>query len=154
MHIALGPAAQNIVYNVFDPGLPVQFHLPKITPESPPLLYVIQQDRHCMSTSDFYFTNIKPESIIIPTHWENNSPPAEDQAGARDPTHQEADSLQPEETCIYPWMLSSTQVPVLDLTNTKVTSTSDLEQAFHTLNLCPRNIEEDSHGRKDTTKEN
>ena len=39
-------------------------------------------------------------------------------------------------------MLSSTQVPVLDLTNTKVTSTTELEKAFHTLNLCPENTEE------------
>ena len=43
--------------------------------------------------------------------------------------------LQPGETCVYPWMLSPTQIPVLDLTNTKITSTTELEKAFHTLNV-------------------
>ena len=80
-----------------------------------------------MPTSDYYFTSIHPEPIIIPTHWRNNSWPEFQQAAAKDPTHQQADPLQPEETCIYPWMLSPTQVPVLDLTHTKITSTAELE---------------------------
>ena len=114
--------------------------MPKLTLETPSLLYVIQQDRHCMPTSDYYFTSIKPEPIVIATHWGNNSQPTSEQAAVKDPIHQEADLLQPGETCIYPWILSSTQVPVLDLTNTKVTSTTELEEEY-------------SHGREDSSTE-
>ena len=106
-----------------------------------------------MPTSDFYFTNIKPELIFIPIYWKNNSPPTSHQVAANDLTHQEADPIQPGKTCIYPWMLSSTQVPVLGLTNMKFVSTKDLEKAFHTLNLCQENTKEDSHGREDTSTE-
>ena len=31
-HITLGPATQNTIYNTFDPGFPVLFHLPKNHP--------------------------------------------------------------------------------------------------------------------------
>ena len=80
-----------------------------------------------MPTLDYYFTSIQHEPIIIPTHCGNNFWPKSQQAAARDPTPQQVDPPQPGETCIYPWMLSPTQVPVLDLTNTTVTSTADLE---------------------------
>ena len=80
-----------------------------------------------MPTSDYYFTNIQPEPVIIPTHWGNNSWPKPQQAAARDPTQEQADTLQPG---ICPSMLTAKQVPVLDLTNSMITSTADLETAF------------------------
>ena len=88
-----------------------------------------------MPTSNYSFTNIQLEHIIIPTHWGNNSWPQKQQAAARDPTPQQADKLQPGKMCIYPSMLATKQIPVLDLTNTTITSTADLQSAFHTLNL-------------------
>ena len=31
-----------------------------------PTLFVIQEGRHCMPTTDYYFTNIQPDPITIP----------------------------------------------------------------------------------------
>ena len=31
-----------------------------------PTLFVIQEGIHCMPTTDYYFTNIQPEPIIVP----------------------------------------------------------------------------------------
>ena len=149
-HITLGPATQNIIHKTFDLRFPVLFHFLTITKDSLPLLNVVEQGRHCISSSDFYFMNIKPKPIIIPTHQENNSPPTGDHVAARDPTYTKSDPLQPGETHLYSWMLSSSEVPILDLTDTKVTCMNDIKKAFHTLNLCEEH-REDLNGRQDTT---
>ena len=54
--------------------------------------------------------------------------------------------LGPGKTGVYPSMLADKQVPVLDLTNSTITSQVDLQTAFQSLHL----YEEDdlSHGRK------
>ena len=46
-------------------------HLPALTnttvdTDTIPTLFVIQEGIHCMPTTDYYFTNIQPEPIIIP----------------------------------------------------------------------------------------
>ena len=77
-YIALGAAALHTVHQTFDPGFPISFHLSTLTTKTAaktiPTLYVVQKDRHCMPTSDYYFTNIQPNPIIIPPHRANNSP--------------------------------------------------------------------------------
>ena len=92
-YIALGAAALQTVYQTFDPDLPVSFHLPTLTTETAVntilTLYVIQKDRHCMPTSDYYFTNIKPDPIIIPPHRGNNSSSIPQQVAAKDPIPQQ-----------------------------------------------------------------
>ena len=45
-------------------------------------------------------------------------------------------------------MLAEKQVPVLDLTDSTITSAADLQTAFHSLNLCSTKKEDPSHGRK------
>ena len=61
-YIALGAAALQTVYQTFDPDFSVSFHLLTLTTKTDTntilTLYVIQEDRHCMPTSDYYFTNI------------------------------------------------------------------------------------------------
>ena len=89
-----------------------------------------------MLTSDYYFTNIQPDPIIIPPHRENNSNSISHQAAAKDQIPQQTDALRPGETRVYPSMLAEKQVPVLDLTNSTITSEADLQPAFHSLNLC------------------
>ena len=49
-----------------------------------PMLYVIQEDRYCMPTLDYYFTNIQPDPIIIPPHRGNNSISTPQQVAAKD----------------------------------------------------------------------
>ena len=87
-YIALGAAALQTVYQTFDPDLPITFHLPMLTTETDIniilILFVIQEDRHCMPTTDYYFTNIQPDSIIIPPHRGNNSSSTSQQAAAKD----------------------------------------------------------------------
>ena len=155
--IALGAAALQTVYQTFNPDFPVTFHLLMLTTKTDtntiPTLYVIQKDRHCMPTSDYYFTNIQPDPIIIPPHSGNNSSSTPQQVAAKDPIPQQTDTLKPGKTRVYPSMLAEKQVPVLDLTNSTITSTADLQTAFHSLNLSPTKKEDPSHGRKQSSTE-
>ena len=70
VHITLGPAALHTVYQTFDPGFQVLFHLSPLQGPADkgtiPILYIIQTGRHCISTADYYFSNIKPDPIVIP----------------------------------------------------------------------------------------
>ena len=156
-YIALGAAALQTVYRTFDPDLPVTFHLPMLTIKTDtntiPTLFVIQEDRHCMPTSDYYFMNIQPDPIVIPPRRENNSSSTSQQAAAKDQIPQQTDTLKLGKTRVYPSMLAEKQVPVLDLTNSTITSEADLQTAFHSLNLCSTEKEDPSHGRKQSSTE-
>ena len=156
-YIALGATALQTVYQTFDPDFPVTFHLPTLTTKTSTnttlTLYVIQKDRHCMPTSDYYFTNIQPDPIIIPPHRGNNSSSTPQQVAAKDPIPQQTDTLKPGKTRVYPSMLAEKQVPVLDLTNSTITSAADLQTAFHSLNLCCTKNKDPSHGRKQSSTE-
>ena len=51
-------------------------------------------------------------------------------------------------------MIAENQIPVVDLTNSTITSEADLQTAFHLLNLCPSKTEDSTHGtEKSPTKE-
>ena len=156
-YIASGAAALQTVYQTFNPDFPVSFHLPTLATEiaanTIPTLHVIQKDRHCKPTSDYYFANIQLDPIIIPPHSGNNFSSTEQQAAAKDPIPQQTDTLKPGETRVYPSMLVEKQVSVLDLTNSTITSAADLQTAFHSLNLCSTEKEYPSHGRKQPSKE-
>ena len=48
-------------------------------------------------------------------------------------------------------MLYTSQAPILDLTGKDIKSMKDIDHAFHTLNLCPKeNNEEIPNGREET----
>ena len=87
-YIVLGATALQTVYQTFDPDFPVTFHLPMLTTKTDTntilILFVIQEDRHCMPTSDYSFTNIQPDPIIIPPHRGKNSGSTSQQAAAKD----------------------------------------------------------------------
>ena len=152
-YIALGATALQTVSQTFDPDLPVTFHLltlpTKTDTNTTPMLFVIQEDRHCMPTSDYYFTNIQPDPIVMPPCRENNSSSTSQQA--KDQIPQQTDTLKSGKTRVYPSMLAEKQVPVLDLTNSTITSEADLQTAFHSLNLCSTEKEDPSHGRKQSS---
>ena len=153
----MGAAALQTVYQTFDPDFPITFHLLMLTTKTDTntilMLFVIQEDKHCMPTSDYYFTNIQPDPIIIPPHRGNNSNSTSQQVAAKDQIRQQTDTLKPGETRVYPSMLAEKQVPVLDLTNSTITSEADLQTAFHSLNLCSTEKEDPSHGRKQSFTE-
>ena len=50
-------------------------------------------------------------------------------------------------------MLADKQVPVLDLTNSTITSQADLQTAFQSLHLCSTKEDELSDGRKESKED-
>ena len=67
--------------------------------------------------------------------------------------HNKPTTLQPGKTRVYPSMLADKQVPVLDLTNSTITSQADLQTAFKSLHLCCMKEDESSHGRKESKED-
>ena len=119
--------------------------------ERPPLVEIKQEGKNSIYTTDFYFTNKSPSNIVVPSSSQNNTTPTGDQAAAADPTLFDTDLLQPGKIHLHSWMLYTLQAPILDLTGKDIKSMKDIECAFHTLNLCPKeNNEEKPNGREET----
>ena len=68
-YLQLGVKTLQIVHQTFEPNIPVILHLPALNTttdtDTIPTLFVIQEGRHCMPTTDYYFMNIQPDPIII-----------------------------------------------------------------------------------------
>ena len=94
---------------------------------------------------DYFFTNIKPALIIVTCPATHQNKPTQQQAATPDPISQQTHPSQPGKTRVYPSMLTNKQVPVLNLTETSITSQADLQDTFHSLCLC-------SHGGKESTE--
>ena len=110
-------------------------HLPAlvnstIDTDMPPTLYAIQEGTNCMPTTDYFFTSIKPAPIVVTHPRAHHSKPTAQQAATQDPVSQQTYPLQPGKTRVYPSMLASKQVPVLNLTKTSITSQADLQDVF------------------------
>ena len=146
----MGAKTLQIVHQIFDPDIPVILHLPALTTtmdtDTIPTLFVIQEGQNCMPTTDYYFVNTQPDPITIPPNRGNNLDLTAQHTATKDQIPQQTHPLRPGETRVYPSMLADKQIPVLDLTNSTITSQVNLQTAFHSLHLC----EEDdlSHGRK------
>ena len=126
-------------------------HLPAlvnstIDTDTLPMLYIIQEGINCMPTTDYFFTSIKPAPIVVTHPKAHRSKPTAQQAATQDPVSQQIHPLWPGETRVYPSMLANKQVPVLNLTETCITSQADLQDAFQSLCLC-------SHGGKESTED-
>ena len=126
-------------------------HLPAlanttIDTDTVPPLYVIQEGINCMSTTDYFFTGIKPEPKVVTRHSANHNKPTAQQVATPDPVSQQNHPLWPGKTRVCPSMLADKQVPVLNLTESSITSQADLQDAFQSICLC-------SHGRKESTED-
>ena len=97
-----------------------------------------------MPTTDYYFMNIQPEPIIVSPHRRNHS-----ELNVSQQTH----PLWPGKTRVYPSMLADKQVPLLDLTNSTITSQADLQTVFQSLHLCTMKEDELSHGREESKED-
>ena len=151
VYIQLGEEALQIVHKTFTPDIPVILHLPAlldntIDSKTPPTLYVIQEGINCMPTTDYSFTSIKPAPIVVTHPAANHNELTEQQATNSDSVSQQTHPLEPGEARVYPSMLTNKQLPVLNLTETSITSQADLQDAFQSLCLC-------SHGRKESTED-
>ena len=109
-------------------------------------MYIIQEGINCLPTTDYFFTNVKPAPIIVTCPVAHQNKPISQQAATEDPISQQTHPSQPGKTRVYPSMLTNKQVPVLNLTETSITSQADLQDAFQSLRLC-------SHGGKESTKD-
>ena len=151
LYLSIEPEAKRDIYNTFDPDKPIFIHLDLPSTERPLLVEIKQEGKTSIYTTDFYFTNKSPCSIVVPYPSQNNTTPIGDQAAASDPTLFDTDPLQSGEICLHSWMLYTSQAPVLDLTGKDIKSKKDIEDAFHALNLCPQeDNEEKSNGREET----
>ena len=157
-YLQLGEKALQTVHQTFEPNIPVIMHLLALTnttvdTDSIPTLFVIQEGRHCMPTTDYYFTNIQPDPIIVFPHRRNHSELTAQHTATKDQIPQQTHTLWPGETRVYPSMLADKQVSVLDLTNFTITSQADLQTAFQSLHLCSTKEDELSHGRKESKED-
>ena len=157
-YLQLDEKALQTVHQTFEPNIPVILHLLALTnttvdTDSIPMLFVIQEGRHCMPTTDYYFMNIQPDPIIVSPHKRNHSELTAQHAATKDQIPQQTHPVQPGKTRVYPSMLADKQVSVLDLTNSTITSQADLQTAFQSLHLCSTKEDELSHGRKEFEEE-
>ena len=152
-YIQLGEEALQLIHRTFQPETPVILHLLALVDgsldsnlNSPTTLYVIQKGLNCMPTTDYFFTNVKPALIIVTCPTVHQNKPTPQQAATGVPISQQTHPLQPGKIRVYPSMLTNKQVPVLNLTETIITSQANLQDAFQSLCLC-------SHGRKESTED-
>ena len=137
-YIQLGEQILQTVHQTFEPDIPVILHLPAlnnttIDTDTVPTLYVIQEGINCMPTTDYFFTSIKPEPIVVTHHRGNYTKPTVQQAATQDPVSQQTHPLQPVETRVYPSMLADKQMPVLNLTESSITYQANLQDAFQSV---------------------
>ena len=88
-YIQLGDKALQTVHQTFEPDIPVILHLLALTntttdTDTVPTLFVIQEAINCMLTTDYFFTSIKPEPIIVSRHRGNHSKPTAQKAATLD----------------------------------------------------------------------
>ena len=95
----------------------------------------MQEGINCMPTTDYLFTSNKPAPIVVTRPAANHNKSTVQQATTPDTVSQQTHPLQPGKTRVYPSMLIKKQVPVLNLTETSITSQADLQDAFQSLCL-------------------
>ena len=61
--------------------------------------------------------------------------------------------MWPGETRVYPSMVVDKQVPVLNLTESTITSQADLQVVFQSIHLCSTKDDELSHGREESKED-
>ena len=104
-----------------------------------------QEGLNCLETTDYFFTNIEPAPIIVERSAAHQNTSTSQQPVNGDKVSQQTHPQQPEEIRIHSSMLINRQVPVLNLTDTNITSHADLQDAFNSLCVC-------SHGGKEDTQ--
>ena len=107
---------------------------------------MIQEGLNCLETTDYFFTNIEPKLIIVKHPAAYRSTSTSHEPLNEDKVSQQTHPQQPEETRIHLSMFINRQVPVLNLTDIKITLHASLQDALNSLCVC-------SHGGKEDTQE-
>ena len=106
-----------------------------------------------MPSTDYFFISIKPEPIIVSPHRGNHSKLTAQQAATKDKVSQQTHSLWPGKTRVYPSMLVDKQVPVLNLTESTISSQADLQAVFQSIHLCSMKDYELSYGGEESKED-
>ena len=157
-YLQLGEKALQTVHQTFEPNIPVILHLQALAntaadTDMTPTLFIIQEGIHCMPTTDYYFTNIQPEPIIVFPQRRNHSEQTTQHAATKDPISQQTHPLRSGKTRVYPSILAAKQVPVLNLTEVTITSQADLQTAFQSIHLCYTKEDKLSHGGEESKED-
>ena len=107
---------------------------------------MIQEGLNYLEMTDYFFTIIEPKPIIVERPPAYHSTSTSHQPLNGDKVSQQTHPQQPVETSIHLSMLINRQVQVLNLTDIKITSHTDLQDALNSLCVC-------SHGGKEDTQE-
>ena len=91
-YIQLGETALQTVHQTFEPNIPIILHLPALVDttadtDTVPTLFVIQEGINCMPTTDYFFTGIKPEPIVVTHHREYHTKLTAQQAATQNKFH-------------------------------------------------------------------
>ena len=157
-YLQLGEKALQTVHQTFEPNIPVIFHLPALAnttanTDTILMLFIIQEGIHCMPTTDYFFTTIQPEPIIVSPHRGNHSELTVQHAATKDQVSQQIHSLWPGKTRVDPSMLADKKVPVLNLTKSTITSQTDLQTALQSIHLCSMKDDTLSHGGEESKED-
>ena len=100
-----------MVHQTFEPNIPVILHLLALAnttqdTDTVPTLFVIQEGIHCMPTTDYFFTNIQPEPIIVSPNRRKHLEQTAQHTATKDPVSQQTHPLQPGKTRVYPFHAS------------------------------------------------
>ena len=105
---------------------------------------MIQEGFNCLEMTDYFFTNIEPKPIIV-----EHPPVYHSTSASHQPLNGDKVSQQtpppPPSSQRKPGFINR-QAPVLNLTDIKITSHADLQDAFNSLCVC-------SHGGKEYTQD-
>ena len=80
------------MHQTFEPNIPALTNTTLDT-DTIPMLFVIQEGRHCMPTTDYFFRSIQPEPIIVSPHRGTHSEPTVQQAATKDQVSQQTHPL-------------------------------------------------------------
>ena len=100
VYLQLGEKTLQTVHQTFEPNIPVILHLLALTNTTADtdtilMLYVIQEGRHCMPTTNYYFMNIQPDPIIVSPNRRNHSELTAQHAATKDQISQQTHPLWP-----------------------------------------------------------
>ena len=93
-YIQLGEKALQTVHQTFEPNILVLLHLPALAnftqdTDTVPTLFIIHKGIHCMPTTDYLYTNIQPEPIIVSPNRRKHLEQTAQHTATKDPVSQQ-----------------------------------------------------------------
>ena len=148
--IGLGPTAKQKVFHNFSTNCAVDYDILPLENGQIPQLKITQVGLPPIYTTDYYYTNIPPKTLMV-IRASLNKDTSQDKAAAAPQLVFEEDPYEVGETCISAQEVHRQNIPCLDLQDQNITSQEELQAAFESLNLCSRCKEEAEEKTNGTT---